>query len=207
MSAVQITTIVFILSCIVCISVSSFIHLVTQRGSDINIGWYIEECSPYQWALFGISAAVTLSVTGAAMGIFTIGVSIMSGGIRAPRIKTKNIVSIIFSEAVAIYGLITSVVLTSYLDEYSYEKSANFGNVKGRNWYSAYLIFGSGVSVGFVNLFCGICVGLIGSATALADAANASLFVKVLIVEIFASVIGLFGLIVGIILVSRVKFE
>ncbi|OMJ71448.1 hypothetical protein SteCoe_30356 [Stentor coeruleus] len=161
--------------------------------------------SPYSWAYIGLGLALGLSIIGAAWGIFLTGSSLVGAAVKAPRIKSKNLISVIFCEAVAIYGVIIAIILEGKISEL---KDGDWSSADKINeaLYAAFSVFGAGLSVGFSNLACGIAVGITGSGCALSDAMLPETFVKILIIEIFGSAIGLFGVIVGIIQVGNNSF-
>ena len=126
--------------------------------------------------------------------------SILGSMVKMPRIQSKNLISIILCEACGIYGLIIALLVSQqkkpsgdpnaiYASKAAYQIAENSG-------YAAFWI---GVTVGLSNVFCGICVGVLGSSTALVTSQNGSTFISMLIVIIFASAIGLYAVIVGIV--------
>mmetsp|Transcript_12558 Transcript_12558/g.18308 ORF Transcript_12558/g.18308 Transcript_12558/m.18308 type:complete len:193 (-) Transcript_12558:197-775(-) len=167
-----------------------------------NQGWgeLLSHLSPYGYANFGIAFGLGFSVVGAAWGIWLTGSSLVGAAVKAPRIRSKNLISVIFCEATAIYGVIMAIILANKI-----KKPETEGSYLPDNWdyngmyFAGYGMFSAGLSVGLTNIASGVSVGIAGSSCAIADAQDASLFVKILIVEIFASALGIFGIIVGII--------
>lgn len=79
------------------------------------------------------------------------GSSLLSASVKTPRITSKNLVSVIFCEAVAIYGVIMGIIMVGKFTnkDFTTEKMYN------EALYSGYNLFSVGLSVGLSNLFCG----------------------------------------------------
>jgi len=179
-------------------------YILSTDGYRVSLTWLLHSLHPNWWAAMGVFSSIAMSITGAAWGIFITGSAIMGAGVLTPRVTSKSLISILFCEAVAIYGIIVAVVMNSYINPAAIDDTYPEKVVQW-NWISGYYLFAAGFITGFCNLVCGICVGIIGVGAATADAANDQLFVKILIIEIFGSIIGLFGLIIAILLLQDVN--
>merc|ERR1719160_2387813 len=107
------------------------------------------------WSYLGVALALGLSVIGAAWGIFLTGSSIVGAAIKAPRISSKNLVSIIFCEAVAIYGVIMAIIMANKIEgSPEFTVQAVPTGWQAQTMVAGYCLFSVGLSVGLSNLVC-----------------------------------------------------
>ena len=72
----------------------------------------------------------------------------LGAAVKTPRIRSKNLVSVIFCEAVAIYGVIMAIIMIGKI-----QGTQDVTNPKVM--FSGYNLFSVGLGVGLSNLVCG----------------------------------------------------
>ncbi|KAK2964369.1 putative V-type proton ATPase subunit c''2 [Blattamonas nauphoetae] len=163
-------------------------------------GNWLMMISPHFWAGFGVVLSIGISVIGAGWGIFMTGASLLGASVAHPKITSKNLISVLFCEALAIYGIILAIIIQNKYAPAHYPYQA-------QDYRAAFALHFAGAITGFSNLGAGYCVGKLGAAIANADAADSTLFVKCFIMEIFGEAIGLMGVIVAVIVASSASFR
>merc|ERR1712000_736950 len=132
----------------------------------------------------GCVSAIVFTCFGAAYGTAKAGAGIATMGVSRPDLVVKNIVPVIMAGIIGIYGLVVSVLIA---DNLSMQIAL----------FTGYIQLGSGLSVGLAGLAAGFAIGVVGDA-GVRTAQQPRLFVGMILILIFAEVLGLYGLIVAI---------
>eukprot|EP00892_Ulva_mutabilis_P002839 jgi/Ulvmu1/12556/UM090_0043.1 len=143
------------------------------------------------FGFIGAASALVFACFGAAYGTAKSGVGIASMGVLRPELVMKSIVPVIMAGVLGIYGLIIAVVVSTGISSTEY------------TLYKGYAHLAAGLSCGLGSLAAGMAIGIVGDAGVRANAQQPKLFVGMLLILIFAEVLALYGLVVGIILASK----
>ncbi|XP_068233238.1 V-type proton ATPase 16 kDa proteolipid subunit c [Palaemon carinicauda] len=141
----------------------------------------------------GATAAMVFSALGAAYGTAKSGVGIAAMSVMRPELIMKCIIPVVMAGIIAIYGLVVAVLIAGKLEAGS----------KGYSLYHGFVHFGAGLSVGLSGLAAGFAIGIVGDAGVRGTAQQPRLFVGMILILIFAEVLGLYGLIVAIYLYTK----
>ncbi|CAG7815416.1 unnamed protein product [Allacma fusca] len=141
----------------------------------------------------GAASAMIFSAMGAAYGTAKSGSTIATVAVARPELVMKSIIPVVMAGIIAIYGLVVAVLIAGSLDSPS----------EGYTAYQGFLHLGAGLSVGLSGLAAGIAIGIVGDAGVRGNAQQPRLFVGMILILIFAEVLGLYGLIVAIYLYTK----
>lgn len=147
--------------------------------------------SPF-FGVMGASAAMVFSALGAAYGTAKSGTGIAAMSVMRPELIMKSIIPVVMAGIIAIYGLVVAVLIANEI-----KAPPAYHLIKG------FLHLGAGLSVGLSGLAAGFAIGIVGDAGVRGTAQQPRLFVGMILILIFAEVLGLYGLIVALILATK----
>ncbi|PWI67149.1 hypothetical protein PCL_04311 [Purpureocillium lilacinum] len=145
----------------------------------------------------GCATAIVFSTFGASYGTAKSAVAIFASGVLRPDRLMQNVLCAIMAQILSIYGLVISVIIANQI----YEKMPI---------YTGFLQLGAGLSVGLCGLAAGFAIGIVGDCGGAqqppplrASTQQPRLYVGMVLILIFAEVLGLYGGVVAVMMYSR----
>jgi len=147
--------------------------------------------TPRFFGFMGITCACVFANLGSAYGTAKAGVGISSMGVMRPDLVMRSVTPVVMAGVLGIYGIIVSIFISNAMsppDTYSA--------------FAGYAHLGAGITVGMSALAAGLAIGIVGDAGVRANAQQPRLFVGMILILIFGEALALYGVIIGIIVVS-----
>ncbi|KAG4302077.1 hypothetical protein PCK1_001636 [Pneumocystis canis] len=150
----------------------------------------VEFCPVYApfFGVLGCTVAIVFASFGAAYGTAKSGTGIMSMGVLHPEMTVKSTIPVVMAGIIAIYGLVVSVLISGGLKQQV-------------SLYTSFIQLGAGLAVGLSGLAAGFSIGIVGDAGWYGI--DERLNIKGLTCDT-QEVLGLYGLIVALLLNTRV---
>lgn len=142
------------------------------------------------FSAMGCTSAIVFTCIGASYGTAKSGVGISAMAVLRPDQMVRCSVPVVMAGIIAIYGLVVSVLISGTL-------TTRMSLAQG------FTQLGAGLSVGLAGLAAGFAVGIVGDAGVRGTAQQPRLFVGMILILIFAEVLGLYGLIVALIMNTK----
>ncbi|KAJ9584180.1 hypothetical protein L9F63_021477 [Diploptera punctata] len=140
------------------------------------------------FGVMGSVSAIVFSSLGAAYGTAKAGRAIAAISVMRPDLIMKSLVPIIMAGILAIYGLVMAVLITNDMKK----------DIKGYTAHKGFFHFGGGMAVGLNGLAAGFAIGIVGDSGVRGNAQQPRLFIGMILILIFAEVLGLYGLIIAV---------
>jgi len=163
-----------------------------MEGGDV---YSPQDLSPPYTPFFGVmgaASAMIFTAIGAAYGTAKSGSGICALAVLRPELIMKSVVPVVMAGIVGIYGLVVSVIIAQKMKPAPEYKL-----------FDSFCGLGAGLAVGFSGLAAGYAIGIVGDAGVRGTGQQPRLFVGMILMLIFAEVLGLYGLIVALILSTK----
>ncbi|KZS92222.1 V-type ATPase [Sistotremastrum niveocremeum HHB9708] len=151
-----------------------------------------ELCPAYApfFSAMGCAFAIALTGMGASYGTAKSSVGIFTTGVLRPDLMVRSVIPVVMAGIIGIYGLVVSVAISN-------------GLKMNMPLYTGFIQLGAGLAVGLAGLAAGFAVGIVGDAGVRGFGQQPKLYTGMILILIFAEVLGLYGMIVAIILNSK----